>query len=140
MFKGADRAHLFSAFLPGQLLYLYYTHTCTFEQAHIPQMSKRAKWRQLGLTKMAKTGEAFVFSRNPLMVKWVNKTSFAAPLHGYSNVPNFPNVGVGTRVGDVGSVTISRPFASSPHLNESRAPNSQMAAVAYFHKDGLMQT
>lgn len=66
--------------------------------------------------------------------------SFAGLLHGYSNVPNFPNVGVGMRVGDAELVTISRPFASSRHLNESRAPNSQMAAVAYFHKDGLMQT
>lgn len=42
----------------------------------------------------------------------MNKASLAGPLHGCSNVPNFPHVGVGMRVGDVGSVTISRPFAS----------------------------
>lgn len=31
-------------------------------------------------------------------------------------------------------------FPDLLHLKESRAPNSQMAAMAYFHKDGLMQT
>lgn len=82
---------------------------------------------------MAKHAEDLVISVNLLMVTWWNRASIARPLHGRLSVELGKGVGVG-------SVTCSRPLASSFHPNESNAPNSQTAAVAYFHKDGLMQT
>lgn len=68
------------------------------------------------------------------MVTCWNRASIAGPLHGRLNVE------LGKGMGEVGSVTCSRPLATSFHPNESNAPNSHTAAVAYFHKDGLMQT
>lgn len=51
-----------------------------------------------------------------------------------------PDVEVGRAWEHLAPAVCSRLLAASLHLKESAAPNSLMAAVAYFHKDGLMQT
>lgn len=66
-------------------MYYIYRHTHTHMLLHkhaFLKCQKRARWYQLGFTKMAKHAEDLVISVNLPTVKWWNRASRAGPLHG----------------------------------------------------------